>query len=132
MNLQDLRFELDNLFSRYGFGEVLLENIKKDKAVWKTDEHDYVTIHVPLVQAKRFQMFWRQAKQKLGARIKPYHIQDGIPVHKGRKLKMMLMYYFIPVEAARLLLLHFYELLTPEIGDPYNWEYDYTIFTREV
>jgi hypothetical protein len=121
----DFKFELDNLFSRYGLGEVCLENERNDDGIWKTDAYDYVTIKIAAGLKKRFDIFWRNARVKLEERVRAYKVQNGIPFSKG--LTMVVTFYFIPVESARQLLLHFHEILPPELNNPDDWEYDHSI-----
>lgn len=116
------RFELDNMFSRYGLGEVYLDNDKKDKDLWRTDDHDYVTIKVPASLQKRFDIFWRSACKTLGVRLTVYHVQNGLPSFKG--WVMVVDFYFISVESAGLLYHQFYDLLPAGINNPDEWVYD--------
>jgi len=106
------RLELDNLFSRNNLGELCLEN-PQAADMWKTDDHEYVTIRVPDNKRDRFNAFWKNAESVLGEDLQILHIQEGTPLSEDFYINEA--WYFIPYETAMQVFRQFDTILSTSL-----------------
>ena len=108
------RVELDNLFSRMDLGDVQPEN-PDEPGIYKTDDHDYITIRVPYSYRDRFQSFWESARKMLDDYLQVYHVQHGTPIFDDIYIDET--WYFISVSSAKEVLDWFYEILPDKLPE---------------